>query len=794
VLDAHSLVQSQVWTTWIYFNQAMNESTIGPALTVSEVRRVGEDGLITIPLVQGVDYTLTEFDPVDNRIGVIFSRTVTDRNLDDDTGEPGDLPGAGVYRFELSADTLRAQVVTARLSGEAEGFGNRPSDYSQDVLVGDAGDKLEPSIQTVGPQRIDSFPPADLDLVLDNNYTPDGLPDPNMVYTVRGAIGDHPDHGIDAFRAAADTDLYKITLRAGQILRLGAMEGSAQFAFRGLLNENGIIQGGITPYTVQLPADPLGIIDLTTESHFLIKQTGTFYIVVTNVQAWLDPDVPTLASAGGIVGPYRFTLEVFDDGKTGFAADTDSGDGTPIVNAPRPIVFAGPSGVFGTDDDRSEIIIGDFVFRLDPGPDGIPGTADDIVTGSNGSGIVSTRIGDQLTTTVDDAIGPRGYAGVPSKATPDIDVYHLNNRQPLPAGQLITVTVKLAEIGADLGSFSPVTRADFRGDVQFAVFDTTNAQAIDDALLVFSPKDFRSSGGGTPGQIASQGFASYGFDENGDFVISFITPGRMDGTGISDATYAIYLQGVFNTDYRLEIVQTDAVQNLPLPRNTANVFLETRGGHVDWLEAGGLTSELDKFTTSVLGFTGSLGNVPIDQYILNQTLANLRAMFNATGRTVNISTNPAEFEFQDFSKVFLTSSNDPITIFNINNFGYSERSDPLNLDRNDESVIFLPSFATLGYTPSQGDVDDFILSLTAAVGRRIGELFGLRMTAPHARLSDPRDVMSANSVQFIDNLGGGNHAFLGQARPLSHRFDVLDDTSFFIGYQNSLAILHRYLQ
>jgi hypothetical protein len=159
--------------------------------------------------------------------------------------------------------------------------------------------------------------------------------------------------------------------------------------------------------------------------------------------------------------------------------------------------------------------------------------------------------------------------------------------------------------------------------------------------------------------------------------------------------------------------------------------------------------------------------------------------------TVNISTNASEFEFQDFSKVFLTSSNDPITIFNTNNFGYSQRSDPFNLDRNDESVVFLPSLTTLGYTPSRADVDNFVLSLTAAVGRRIGETLGLRMT--DTQFAFQRDIMSSNSVQFVD-LIGGNYGFRDVARPLSSGWDGLSDTNFFLGQQNSLAMLTRYLR
>jgi hypothetical protein len=719
---------------------------------------------------------------------------VTDRNLDDETGLPGAEAGPGVYRIDLNAEVLRATVVNARLAGERDGFGNSSRNFSQDVIVGDAGDKLLPEIAFAGEHRVDFYGPADLDLVLDNNFNPNGLPETNTPFTIRGRLGDHPDHDSDNFRVASDTDLYKITLRAGQILRMGSLQGSASNADFLLLNENGVAQSGITPYAVQLPGSQggfLGFFAAAGDSHFLIKETGTYYLVVSNEEAWADPGViPSVNATSGNIGDYQFTIEVFDDGASGFSADTESGNGVAVVNAPAPIVFAGPSGVFGTSDDRSEIIIGDFIFRLNPGPDGIRGTADDIVTGTNSDGITSVRVGNELTSTIDSAIGPRGYSGVPGIATPDVDIYHLNNRQPIAPGQLITIRVKLSEIGADLGSFSALTDADFRGDVQFGVFDTTNSTSIDDALLVFSPSAFRPTAS-QPGQIAAQGSAVYGYDENGDFYISFITPGRIGGSESEWATYAVYLQGVFNTDYRLEVVQTEAIQNLPLPRTRQNVFIETRGGLIDWLEAGGLTTELAGFDPAMLGFTGTMGGVPVSQYILTSLVSNLRAVFNATGVTVNISTNPVDFEFQDFSKVFLTSTNDPITIFNTNNFGYSRASDPFNLDRNDESVVFLPSLTTLGYTPSRADVDNFVLSLTAAVGRRIGEMVGLRMT--NTQLAFQRDIMSSNSVQGVGLLGG-NYGFLDTARPLSSSWDILNDTNFFLGQQNSLALLTRYLR
>src|SRR5205807_1040461 len=106
-----------------------------------------------------------------------------------------------------------------------------------------------------------------------------------------------------------------------------------------------------------------------------------------------------------------------------------------------------------------------------------------------------------------------------------------------------------------------------------------------------------------------------------------------------------------------------------------------------------------------------------------------------TGFDVHFSTNPADFEFQPHSTIFLTSTSDPINplfdpftafnfdffsrqFFNTQPYGVSQHSDALNANLEDEAVVFIPSFALQGRTPSQGDADLFVQSLTAAVGRR----------------------------------------------------------------------------
>lgn len=791
VLDLRVTQEALVHSATLFFNQPMDASTIGPALTVSEVRG-GTD--VTIKLVENVDYTVS-YDPVTMSAAIVFARAVTDRDLPQVSSEPG----PGVYRFQLDQDVLRAALVNARLDGDGNGFATAGDDYSQDDIVGDAGDKFfAETVDVFGPDgsivnTIDFYPATNLDLVLDNNAQPDGLPDINVEFTLRATIGDHPDNETATFAFSGDIDLYSITLQAGQILRLGAASGSALFATRLLVDANLVVQTGVTDSSIFLPAERAADVDLTFSDSWLITKTGTYFILVGNgdISAAATPGaVNHLDPVPGGVGSYAFTIEVFDDGDTGFAATTDAGNGRRLVDAPEASLFAGPDKVFGTGDDVTTVTISGFTFQLDAGADGIMGTADDVVSGGDGQGATSTRTADgQVTTIVQSAIGPEGHAGVPGLVRPDVDVYHLSNKALLAPGTHLRITVRLSELGADLGSRTQTTLEDFTGAVQFALFDTTDAVDIGDALLVFSPTDFGPTAT-TPGVLADNGTTSYGYDEDGNFFVEFLTPGRLGAEGLESASYAVYLQGVFNTDYELEIVRlgTGTLPTL-LPQN---IFIETNGGSIDWLQAGGLTTTLSPFTTRGLGFTGTIGITPVDQFILNGLVDSLEDIFQAAGVDVRISTNPADFEFEDFSTVFLSNMNDPVNFFNDRLYGYSQHVDPLNADRSDEAVVFIPTLGALGYTPSEPDIELFTQSLTAAVARRIGELVGLRTTANIDPVGGVQDVMTAASVESVPG-AGGVYRFSSLDRVLSNGFDTLNDTDFFLGQQNDISLLDRIL-
>lgn len=861
VKDIQVTEDSRIYTARIFFNQPVDASTLARAISVSEVRGRSD---VSIRLINGIDYTLS-YDAAANAAVLVFSRTITGRDLP----QVASRPGPGVFRFQILQSVLRGQLVNQRLDGDGDGLAEPGDDFSKDDIVGDAGDKLSAERDTVTrvgapPATIDMYGPFSLDFVLDNNHVADGLAEPNQTFTIRGSIGDHPDNDINNFRFAGDLDLFTITLQAGQIFRIGANSGPALRAEVRLIAPNGTILPEVAtsndtlPLPVQRPADTAQTVGHT----YLVKTTGTYTLLVGNAytpaqlgdefsagrindaqfnQLFNDQGfayrlsgfVPNLDPVPGGLGDYAFTVNIFDDGDTGFSAPTDAGDGSSIVNAPAPSSFAGGDGALGTADDLTQISIGAFTFSYSAGPDGLAGTADDVVTGSTPQ-ITSTQTGDgRLVSVVNGSIGPAMGSGVPTNVFPDADVYHLNNRTNIAAGTRMKITVRLNEFGTDLGSRNQLVFGsdqfnldNFRGAVQFGLFDVSSSTGINDGSLVFSPSDF-SPNGGTPNTIiATNGTTTYGYDAAGDFYIDFVMPGQPgpDGdTGTADdlaSKYAVYLQGVYNGDYQIVVETTSPTATRITPRRQ-NILLETRGGTIDWLEKGGLTTTLSAFSTSPIGFSGSVASgQTVDQYVLTTVRNALQSIFNAAGLDVRFSTDPKDFEFQDFSTVYLSGTVDPVSLlfnayadprvalastttispfdtlnlgdgfFRLQPFGFSQHSDALNADISDEAVVFIPSLALLGYTPSQADIDLLASSTTAAVARRVGELMGLRISANNTFTSSLRDPTAANSVTGPAVFATG-YTLPGFTRLLSDPFDSIDSSDFFLGAQNVRTVLAR---
>jgi hypothetical protein len=1023
------------------FNQSLVGSTLAPALTISEVRIVNGAETI-IPLVQGTDYTV-RYDAAARAGIIVFSSAVTSRTL------AGDVPldtesGPGVFRFELDAAVIRGQTVNAGLDGNNDGVvtGNA-DDYTVDALVGDAGDRLF-SGTTTDPQGVIPVTfrgPTSLDLLMDDNRSSnDRIADANRLFTLRGIAGDHPNRNSTFFDGGSDVDVYSVTLRAGQILRLGGITGAASALGRAIIgpNDAGLVDNqGNAPTSFQLQLLQNTSPNATT-SDYLVTVGGVYNIVLLpNVADLLefnpfgafaaaDPSVSTNAQpGGGTSGDYAFTIEIFDDGDSGFF-----GQNVPTVAAPANLVtfddFAGPDAAFGTPDDLKVAEIADadnanppFFFQIYLGADGQLGTADDefrgenglgffarqtagpddalgtgddvltlvtnnlpgpapvdpdgvgplqavpvpqefagvdgilgnaddlatvtrvstngpsftyrllngptgaasadsIVRGTNGLGVVSSRSSgadgvfgngddlvrntsdagngltlqsnavrpsdfagvdntlgtaddvativrddfiytlsrgannrfdgngtapaksddvvvatrtasdrsagvastysagtdgifgtadDRTTSLVDGSIGTPAAAGLPIQAQGDVDVFHLNGGATITPGTRIRVTLKTGEVGGNLGLVQPVVDVfgnvtsfrivDNRGTVQFGIFDTTTATNINDALLVAAPSR-ASAAAPTGGQLTTSALASYGYDSSGDLFIEFAAPRRQDDPARA-GTFAAYIQGLIRTDYQLEVTTTGVVTTLPAATLTQNILINTAGGTINFFEANPFSPTVLKgFDASSIGFQGTIGGVggiggqPVDEYIIENTVARLQAIFDlAFGNdpgtpVIRVSSNAADFEGQDYSTVFVSSTDVPASFFGNGTFGASQRIDLFNANANDQAVVFVNELSAVGAAPDQSGADALVISLSAAIGRRVGELVGLRLTASDA-VDLTGDLLASDSVTL--NLIDG--AFIDQPRLLSGQGDAITDTDFFLGTQNGLQLLRR---
>lgn len=804
VTDLRSVESGQLWSAILTFNQPVNEATLRQALRVSEVR--AND--VRVFLAENADYTVT-YNPQNFTARIDFAIEVTTRSLPQLPG----LAGPGVYNIELDAAIIRGQTIDTRLDGNNDGAARGDDDnYTGAVIIGDVGDKIAPSTvagtDALGrPIQIDFYGAASLDVLLGSNVRPNGLPEPNRPISIRGTLGDHPDHNLVAFRPAGDVDVYEITLLAGQILRLGAMGGVAIDATRSLLDADGnvlLTTSGAANGTADnafirtLPTSPITLVNPTAADHILIKQTGTYYIRVSStVDATLDVTSPSAVfnpgTAAANTGSYNFDVTVFDDGDTGFVADNNAGDGTTIVHPPLPSDVRFDNG--GTANIQG------FTFRLDFGNDMLRGTHDDIVTGTRGGITVRRTAGadgvfgtqnDLVETFINSSIGTPNRIGVPGDVEPDVDVWILNSGQPIIPGQRIIATLRLTELGSNIGLTPIVSPEDLgrgvqlpnnlAGTVQFGLFQLTGATNISDGILVAAPTDVLPIGG-TPGLISASQGVRYGFDQFGDFFMDFIVPGRVDTGGEAPAAFALVVQGSVRSDYSLHIqfAGTGTRTNI-----SQNVFIETNGGILEWFATGeGLTTEVGRFEASTLGFQGLINGQPVGTFIINNLVTNLNNLFAAANVDVRFSADPAAFQGRDFSTVFITSDVAPNSLLDLGDFGASQRSDPFNADPNDEAVVFVPSLAALGFGVSNADVTAFTNSLTAAVARRVGELVGLRLIADNAT-TDPQQV---NSPALI----GGGFQFGNFSSPLSSNVDFLQDTAFFIGNSNNASLLRRIL-
>lgn len=473
----------------------------------------------------------------------------------------------------------------------------------------------------------------------------------------------------------------------------------------------------------------------------------------------------------------------------------DSGDGASVVRAPLPSEFAGTDNTLGTPDDLVTIPRGEWTFRLLPGDNRLlngNNNSDDQVVGTNAAGTrlirtagadrsFSNAVNTDDATTFAAAIGRPGVSGAANTGTLDTDVYHLNNGNAIAPGTRYRVTLKLSESGGNisllpgirsqLGNLIGTQVVDTRGLVQLALFETTrNPLATTGAIgtnlvnsqLVAAPNNVGRSNT-TQAEVRDNTIgAAYGYDANGDFFMEFATPRSQDGTN-ANPTFALYLQGVVQSDYLLEIIQLPSI-TLPTAR-TQNVLIDANGSSsgIRFLEANPFSATpLLPFSTGVNSFSGTIDGVSIDSFVLdssanpNNLVNRLQAIFDAAlgVNVVRFSTNAADFEGQNFSTVFLTASDEPPAFVTTNtnlSFGNSQGVDIFNANPNDQAVIFLKSLNLNNNLPDRAGVDNFTAQLSAAVTRRVGELLGVRLNDSFLlnNTGTQVDVFSNDSPLFI---------------------------------------------
>lgn len=865
-----------LYTATITFNQPVDPTSIRNALRIFEQRGaepgtgLGQQILLTAAPVgqtviqSGADYEIRPYDAQTRSVSIRFNNNtnalagpvnpVTNRPLvADPNAGVGAVPinaanpnaalaSPGVFRFEFEstgANRLRGQTDALGLDGNGDGLAGADDDFSRDVLVGDAGDRLTsqfglnpppPAAGTVN-NAFSFYGPANLDVLMTPNSAAAvaGRPPVNTTFTVRGVLGDHPAYNPITFDRGSDIDLFSLSVRQGQILQIGAVTGQANAATVTILNAT---TGDAFAGTRNLGNGSL-----------LVTQDATIVLMVSaNAEAFIigqDPNDGTSAFGGNVVrrgdiinqpataggfGNYAFTVRLVDDGNNGFAGVNDESNGTALPVAPLPSSFAGVDNVLGTADDILEQGVGTagtsdfFRLSLQRGTNNVfdgNGTStrrsDDIITGNNRNGDVITYTSgtDGIFGTADDVVAvtsangsvANGNTADAAQAFTDGDVWHLNNRGTIAANTRMRFTLRVTESGGNLGTTLPTIQefsntfaaqaTDNRAAVQFALFETGGAGGIDAGRLVVAPSDIAAAGGRPNTVIADDGRTRYGYDARGDFYMEVVIPASQINPA-NPGTYALYVQGALASGYGIEVQNLGVVN--PVTIAAQNFVIETGGGTVSWLDAYGPTV-LEAFTGLTQANVPGLAGENARDYTLRTLVDNLNNLFAGAGVPVNISLQASSFVGQPFSTIFLTDSADPQPSVNLGRFGASQRVDIGNANRTDQGAVFAAPIAALGFPLTRAGLDQYVIGLTSAIARRMGELMGLRITA-NTQPANPVAVMSANSPTLAPQFGpapGGafQNIALGGLQRLPGAAGNAVLTNFVFGQQDSTTLLRR---
>ncbi len=484
------------------------------------------------------------------------------------------------------------------------------------------------------------------------------------------------------------------------------------------------------------------------------------------------------------------------------------------MNAPVPIAFAGADNTLNTGDDLASVDIGGFRFTLNARRRRRPRhpRRSRLRRRRNRHDLPALlRLRrplrhhptiSSLPTSTPPSAAP-APTGVAHEIQPDVDVFKLNNgrfhRPPAHASAPPSSSPSSAPTSASQAT--PLLQ-DLRGNVQFGIFDITDSTGIGDADLLAAPHVIPI--GGTPNQITSDGVTSYGFDGNGDFFIEFIVPAHQ---GSTPGRFAVYVQGAIRTDYQLQITTQGTGSAV---RGSQNLLIETRGGVIDWLEAGGITTTIGGFKSSVVGFSGPhQRRRPSTTTSSTISSPTFNDVFAAANIDINISSDPGAFAGQEFSTVFVTGSSEPVGFFDNGTFGASEHFDAFNADHNDEGVVFPPLSRRSWVHPQPGrrrplrPVPHRRPSAVASASSPASASSTRTSPAPTTSCPSTRSATAAGPFRFSNqsvNLSPPELTPLFVFGTSTGRFSFLNlgldraiNTDFYLGRQNSVNLLDRLL-
>ncbi|GEM_PF-3912113 len=659
----------------IYFNEEIDISTIllDPQNPQAESaiyfeNPIDPNGIKPTP---NDSYTIT-YDRAKLRATIRFNRSFS-------------LANPGVYTLVIDGAAIQS-VTGIHLDADHDGVAG--DSYTQNFLVGDAGDRVEagtwdPDSDPLTPNDVDFLEATSLSLLLDDLVGGTGTK--NHQISFLGRIGDHPDTESFYFPGRFDVDVFEVTLAAGDILRATLSDivpGSAFLGSVTLRTETGGIIGGSVARSQSLLSEG-----------YIETSGGTYYLTVAGTSLGGPPGLDSLidiSNSTGVytppllvraispdeisndIGNYELNVMVFNDGDTGFSQATQ----TDIVDGQEMVL----EGFIGFDTN-----------------------------------------------------------GVPSDLFGDADVYDISRvrladnslTSQLEEGMTLTVTLRLENVGGNLGSRYEV-----------GVFQTTQTTGITDGILMGAPTNLNDLGI---------------FDQAGNATFTFQVP--------EAGTYAVMIQGNIQSNYELVVtIDTNTQGDRRATAEELNILLETNGGFAAWHGREG--TSLNAFDLSGIGFKG------LEAQILSEVIETVTDLFDAAGVTAHVSINPADFVGEDFTTVFLANNYEPGL------YGIASTLDPQNQGKNDEAIVFVPTFASL---VAAGQVDVLSLALANVVTHEVSHTLGLR----HAFNPNPFGPIGMMDTSVPPSTP---HQFIGDPNDPYATASILSD-SWFFGLENEVDLL-----